>query len=423
MDTTTKNGRKRVVVTGFGALSPLGHDWTSAQAALRAARNKVRVIEAWEDYEGLNTRLGVPAEPFDLPAHYNRKTMRSMGRVALMATRASELALIDAGFIDPVDFKADPLLQSGRVGISYGSSAGTPSAIGDFGRMITAKSTEGITANTYIKMMSHTAAVNIGVFFGLTGRIITTSSACTSGSQGIGYAYEAIQSGKQTVMLAGGAEELDATEAAVFDTLFATSTKNDTPERTPRPFDTARDGLVLGEGACTLVLEELEHAQARGATIHAELIGYGTNSDGSHVTHPKSETMAQAMRLALDDADLPASAIGYVNAHGTATEQGDIAESVATLAVLGERVPISSLKSYIGHTLGACGALEAWLSIEMMRADWFAPTINLTQVDPRCAALDYITEGGRALQTDIVMSNNFAFGGINTSLIFRRWRN
>lgn len=287
MDTTTKNGRKRVVVTGFGALSPLGHDWTSAQAALRAARNKVRVIEAWEDYEGLNTRLGVPAEPFDLPAHYNRKTMRSMGRVALMATRASELALIDAGFIDPVDFKADPLLQSGRVGISYGSSAGTPSAIGDFGRMITAKSTEGITANTYIKMMSHTAAVNIGVFFGLTGRIITTSSACTSGSQGIGYAYEAIQSGKQTVMLAGGAEELDATEAAVFDTLFATSTKNDTPERTPRPFDTARDGLVLGEGACTLVLEELEHAQARGATIHAELIGYGTNSDGSHVTHPK----------------------------------------------------------------------------------------------------------------------------------------
>jgi 3-oxoacyl-[acyl-carrier-protein] synthase II len=418
------NEKKRVVVTGFGAISPLGHDWPTALAALRAERNKVAVMAGWEDYEGLNTQLGVPAQPFELPAHYNRKTMRSMGRVAVMATRASELALIDAGLLGQgADaMKADPLLHSGRMGVSYGSSAGTPAAIGDFGRMIMEKTTEGITANTYIKMMSHTAAVNIGVFFGLTGRVITTSSACTSGSQGIGYAYEAIQSGRQVAMLAGGAEELDATEAAVFDTLFATSTKNDQPDYTPRPFDAARDGLVLGEGACTLVLEELEHAQARGATIHAELIGYGTNSDGSHVTHPKSETMAQAMRLALEDADIPASAIGYVNAHGTATEQGDIAESAATLAVLGGRVPISSLKSYIGHTLGACGALEAWLSIEMMRADWFAPTINLTQVDPRCAPLDYITQGGRSLQTDIVMSNNFAFGGINTSLIFRRWQ-
>lgn len=418
------NEKKRVVVTGFGAISPLGHDWPTALAALRAERNKVAVMAGWEDYEGLNTQLGVPAQPFELPAHYNRKTMRSMGRVAVMATRASELALIDAGLLGQgADaMKADPLLHSGRIGVSYGSSAGTPAAVGDFGRMITEKTTEGITANTYIKMMSHTAAVNIGVFFGLTGRVITTSSACTSGSQGIGYAYEAIQSGRQVAMLAGGAEELDATEAAVFDTLFATSTKNDRPDHTPSPFDAARDGLVLGEGACTLVLEELEHAKARGATIHAELIGYGTNSDGSHVTHPKSETMAQAMRLALEDADIPASAIGYVNAHGTATEQGDMAESAATLAVLGGHVPISSLKSYIGHTLGACGALEAWLSIEMMREGWFAPTINLTQVDPRCAPLDYITQGGRELQTDIVMSNNFAFGGINTSLIFRRWQ-
>jgi 3-oxoacyl-[acyl-carrier-protein] synthase II len=407
---------KRVVVTGFGALSPLGHDWATVSSRLREGRTAIQRIAEWDDYDGLNTRLGSPAEAFDLPAHYNRKSTRSMGRVALMATRASELALAHAGLL------GDPLLQSGRMGIAYGSSAGTPRSIGDFGRMILDKTTEGINANTYIKMMSHTAAVNIGVFFGLTGRVITTSSACTSGSQGIGYAYEAIQSGRQVAMLAGGAEELDATEAAVFDTLFATSTKNDQPDHTPRPFDAARDGLVLGEGACTLVLEELEHARTRGATIHAELIGYGTNSDGSHVTHPKSETMAQAMRLALEDADIPASAIGYVNAHGTATEQGDMAESAATLAVLGARVPISSLKSYIGHTLGACGALEAWLSIEMMRAGWFAPTINLTQVDPRCAPLDYITQGGRELQTDIVMSNNFAFGGINTSLIFRRWK-
>ena len=406
---------KRVVVTGFGALSPLGHDWPSVLASLKSGRNAVQVMEPWAQYDGLNTRLGAPARPFELPPHYNRKSTRSMGRVALMATRASELALVDAGLL------GDPLVTSGRMGVSYGSSAGTPAAIGDFGRMMQDKSTEGINANTYIKMMSHTAAVNIGVFFGLTGRIITTSSACTSGSQGIGYAFEAIQSGRQVAMLAGGSEELDATEAAVFDTLFATSVRNDAPALTPRPFDARRDGLVLGEGACTLVLEELEHALARGARIHAELLGWGTNSDGTHVTHPAPQTMAQAMRLALLDARLTPDSIGYVNAHGTATEQGDLAESQATHDVFGEHVPVSSLKSYMGHTLGACGALEAWMTIEMMRTGWFAPTLNLDEPDPRCAPLDHVTGAGRALETDIVMSNNFAFGGINTSLIFRRW--
>ena len=271
-------------------------------------------------------------------------------------------------------------------------------------------------------MMSHTSPVNIGVFFGLSGRVYTTSSACTSGSQGVGSGYEAIRSGKQTVMVTGGAEQLDATAAAVFDTLFATSVRNDAPQTTPSPFDAHRDGLVLGEGACTLILEELEHAQARGATILAEVVGYGTNSDGQHVTQPSAGTMAQAMRLALEDADLAADRIGYVNAHGTATEHGDIAETQATHQVFGPGMPISSLKSYVGHMLGACGAFEAWLSIEMMRDGWFAPTLNLHEVDPRCGALDYIDGEGRALQTDHVMSNNFAFGGINTSLIFRRWQ-
>lgn len=410
---------KRVVITGVGAISPLGHDWTTVEARLRSCRNAVQSMPDWARYDGLNTLVGAPAAAFTLPPErYTRKTMRSMGRVSLMATRASELALIDAGLLN------DPILASGRVGISYGSSAGSPDAISDFGKMIVEQSTEGITATTYIKMMAHTAAVNIGVFFGLTGRIVTTSSACTSGSQGIGYAYEMIQSGKQTLMLAGGAEELDATEAAVFDTLFATSTRyNDQPELTPRPFDAERDGLVLGEGACTLVLEELEHAQARGARILAEVIGYGTNSDGRHITHPNADTMAIAMQLALQDAGLAAADIGYVNAHGTATDHGDIAESQATRQVFGEHIAISSLKSYMGHTLGACGALEAWMTVEMMRAGWFAPTLHLQRLDPRCAELDYLTGSGREIGTDVVMSNNFAFGGINTSLIFRRWPN
>ena len=407
---------KRVVITGVGAISPLGNDRDSVFAHLRSYRNAVQRIDDWAKYEGLNTRLGAPAAAFELPPHFNRKTTRSMGRVAVMATLATEVALKDAGLF------GDPLLGSGQVGISYGSSSGSPAAMADFGRMIDGLSTAGITANTYLKMMSHTAAVNMGVHFGITGRIVTTSSACTSGSQGVGYAFEAIRSGKQLAMLAGGAEELDATAAAVFDTLFATSTRNDAPATTPAPFDAHRDGLVLGEGACTLVLEELDHALARSANILCEIIGFGTNSDGQHVTQPSAATMATAMRLALADAGLTSDAIGYVNAHGTATEHGDIAETQATASVFGERIPISSLKSYMGHTLGACGALEAWITIEMMRAGWFAPTLNQTSTDPRCAALDYIRGEGRALATDIVMSNNFAFGGINTSLIFRRWR-
>ena len=405
---------KRVVIVGAGGLSPIGNDWASVAAQLRDERNAVRYMDAWDVYQGLNTRLAATVAPFELPPHYSRKVTRSMGRVALMATRATELALTDAGLI------GDPILTSGAVGIAYGSSVGSPPAVADFGNMVARKSTEGITANTYIRMMSHTAAVNIGVFFGITGRIIPTSSACTAGSQGIGYAYEAIQSGRQTIMLAGGAEELDASHAAVFDTLFATSVTNTTPQLSPRPFDQARDGLVLGEGACTLVLEEFEHARARGAPMLAEIIGFGTNSDGTHVTHPSAPTMATAMRLALADAAIDASAIGYINAHGTATEHGDVAESQATAEIFGCKVPISSLKSYMGHTLGACGALETWMSMMMMRTGWFAPTINLCDVDPRCGDLDYVVSGGRELETDIVMTNNFAFGGINTSLILRR---
>jgi len=406
--------KRRVVVTGMAGISPLGNDWPSVRQRLGLYKNAIAMMPDWSDYDGLNTQLGAPAAAFELSEKFNRKSMRSMGRVSVMATRASELALLDAGLLD------SSLLKSGQMGISYGSSAGTPSAIGDFGRMMEERSTKGINATTYIKMMAHTAPVNIGVFFGVTGRIITTSSACTSGSQGIGYAYEAISCGRQIAMIAGGAEELCATEAAVFDTLFATSVKNNAPSTTPRPFDAQRDGLVIGEGAGSLILEEFEHAVQRGAKIYAEIVGYGTNCDGCHVTQPNPRTMQIAMQLALDDAGISPTAIGYINAHGTGTQQGDIAESHATAQLFGSGTPISSLKSYMGHTLGACGALEAWLSIEMMRSGWFAPTINLDQVDPDCAELDYIKGEGRKLQCDYVMSNNFAFGGINTSLIFKK---
>ena len=278
----------------------------------------------------------------------------------------------------------------------------------------------GLTAMSYIKMMSHTAVINIGIFFGLQGRVITTSSACTSGSQAIGYAYEAIKYGHADVMIAGGAEELCPTMAIVFDTLFATCCKNDAPGTVPQPYDADRDGLVIGEGAATLILEEYEHAQSRGAHIYAELVGFGTNMDGSHVTDPQASTMGGALSLALECASLAPEAIDFVSGHGTATIQGDIAESHATAHVLGSKTPIHSLKSYFGHTLGACGGIEAWLTIEMMHAKRFAPTINLNKVDPLCADLDYITGSFRAIEAEHVMSNNFAFGGVNTSLIFKK---
>ena len=370
-------------------------------------------MQEWDKYIGLNTRLAAPAD-FTRPAHYSRKQTRSMGRIALLATYATELALIDAGLLN------DPVLNSGQMGIAYGSSAGSLDAVAEFGNMLINHTVNGLNATSYIRMMAHTSAVNIGLFFGINGRVYTTSSACTSSSQGIGYAYEAIKHGYQTLMVAGGAEELSASEAAVFDTLFATSTCNETPEKTPRPFDRDRDGLVIGEGAGTLILEEREHAIQRGAKIYAEVIGFGTNSDGLHVTQPDSKSMQTAMRLALQDAGLEASAIGYISAHGTATEHGDVAESHATAAVFGSNTPISAFKSYTGHTLGACGALEAWVAINMMNENWFHPTTNLENIDPACAELDYITDDIRMLNCEYIMSNNFAFGGINTSLIFKR---
>ena len=406
---------KRVVVTGMSAITPIGNDWQSFASNLQQNRSGIIFMDDWQKYHDLYTKLAAPVADFQLPAHYKRKQTRSMGRVAKLAVRATELALEDAALLD------SDLLTSGQMGASYGSCTGSPDAMTEFGQLFINHTMSGINSTTYIRLMSHTTVVNIAVFFAIKGRINASSTACTSGSQGIGYAYEMIQSGKQIAMIAGGAEELCATEAAIFDTVYATSQKNQAPHTTPRPFDTQRDGLVVGEGACTLILEEREHALARGAKIYAEIVGFATNCDGGHITQPDSQQMEQCVSLALQDAQLSQGDIGYINAHGTATLTGDVAESQAYARLFGEhRVPVSSLKGNIGHTLGACGAIEAWASIEMMRAGRFTHTLNLETPDPECGDIDYIIGEARAIDTDTVMSNNFAFGGINTSLIFRK---
>ncbi|MGR8998428.1 MAG: beta-ketoacyl-ACP synthase [Gammaproteobacteria bacterium] len=404
---------KRVVVTGMAAITPLGNDWEAVAQKLKSQTTGIQRMDDWVKYKGLNTLLGAPVD-FSRPGHYSRKQVRSMGRVAMLGTYASELALIDAGLLD------DPCLTSGQVGVSYGSSSGSFDGLIDFTKMLLNFDKGGMNATSYIRMMGHTCPVNISLHFGINGRIIPTSSACTSSSQGIGYAYETIKHGLQVAMVSGGSDELSASQAAVFDTLFATSLRNDEPDKTPRPFDKDRDGLVIGEGGGTLILEEREHALSRGAHIYAEIIGFGTNCDGLHVTQPDNRSMQVAMRLALQDAGLDAAVIDYISAHGTATELGDIAESHATAAVFGNRIPISSMKSYTGHTLGACGAIEAWATVQMMNEGWFHPTANLENIDPACAELDYIKGDIRKMDCEYVMSNNFAFGGINTSLIFKR---
>jgi 3-oxoacyl-[acyl-carrier-protein] synthase II len=397
----------------MGGVTALGDDWEAIRKSLHSGKSGVRYMPEWDRYRDLQTRLGVPVDHFVVPAHYPRKILRSMGRVAMMGVRATELALEDAGL------HKHPSIQNGSMGLAYGSSSGSLEPMLALGKGVADGNFKGINATGYIQSMSHTAAVNIAVFFGLRGRVIPTSSACTSSSQAIGFAYESIRYGKEDLMVAGGSDELSFCHAAVFDTLFATCLRNDSPSTSPQPFDRDRGGLVLGEGACTFILEEREHALARGARIFAEVLGFGTNCDGTHITQPQKETMAVTMQLALKHAAIDPGEIGWVNAHGTATEPGDIAESNATRDTFQRPVPISSLKSFFGHTMGACGSIEAWIGIQMLRTGWVAPTLNLNNPDPRCGDLDYIQGQGRAMDCEVFMSNNFAFGGINTSLIFR----
>ena len=408
--------KRRVVVTGGSVVSALGNEEREILNALRMGKNCTRYMNDWERFENMNTMLAAPVD-FTMP-DYPRKKTRGMGKVSQLALVSTDRALASAG-IKEGDPSASALLKNGRVGIAYGSSMGNIDSLMDFYNLFVLNNTNKITATTYIKAMPQTCAANIGVFYGLTGRIITTNTACTSSSQAIGYAYEAISYGFQDIMLAGGAEEMNPANAAVFDTLFAASSKNSTPEKTPAAYDKNRDGLVVGEGAGTLILEEYEHAKKRGANIIAEIIGFGTNTDGVHITQPNRATIVTAIKLALEDAKLDPAAIGYVNTHGTATDAGDVAESLATMDVFQRAVPVSTLKSYLGHTLGACGAIEAWVSILMMKEKWFCPNLNLEELDPRCGKLDFITGSGREIDTEYIMSNNHAFGGINTSLIIK----
>lgn len=402
------------MVTGIGAISPLGNTFESTWQALVAGKRGVKQIPEWSDIASVRTQIAAPAAPFDLPEHYTRKRVRSMSRAGAMAVRASEMALEDAGLL------GDAVLSSGDAGVAYGSCLAGSDMMLDIASHCSSRDARGMQASAFTQAMSHSCAANVSIFFGLQGRIIPTSSACTSASQGIGYAVESIRSGAQTVMVAGGCEELSVALLFLFDSMYATSPCKDEQLAVPRPFDVSRDGLVIAEGACSLILEEMSFAQARGAKIYGEVVGFGTNSDGVHITAPTAETMRAAVTLSIRNAGIDSAQIGFVHAHATGTVLGDVAEAAAIEPLFGDRVPVGALKSYFGHTLGACGSLEAAVTLRMMREEYFVPIANLATPAPECTGLDLVRDEARRLSCDFVMSNNFAFGGVNTSLIFKR---
>lgn len=409
---------RRVAITGTGVVCPVGHTPDEMIESIRAGKSGIRYMPEWAIVRDLKGRLGGNVDGLDLVGRYPRKKRRTMGKLAMLATYATEQA-VEQALLSSDEGVA--LVQSGRVGLAYGTTSGSNQAMEDFcGPLFTAHTLRGLDSTAYLKFMTHTAAANLSQFFGIRGRIIPTNSACTSSSQAIGYGYESIVNGKQDLMICGGAEEQHYATAVTFDLLMATSVGyNSRPTESPRPFDANRDGLVVSEGAATVVLEEWEHAKRRGAPILAELVGFGTNCDGAHMTANSRDGMRDAIRLALKDAGIGPEAVDYVNAHATATDLGDVEESHATWEVFERAVPISSLKGYMGHTLGACGAVEAIACVRMLRDGFLAGTKNLDEVDPRCAPLGYLRES-ISTSPSVVMSNNFAFGGVNTSLVFRK---
>lgn len=404
---------KRVVITGVGAVSPLGNDVDSMIEGIEEGRNAVRYMEEWESYTGLRCLVAAPAE-LKNEKMIPRKNRRSMGRMSIFSSQASEQALIDAGL-------DRELLSSGRVGCIIGSTMGSAESIAEaFELLLPERDITMLPSTKFFQSISHTAVMNVSQYLGINGYIMATSAACASGLQSVGAGYDLIRLGRQDAILCGGAEGLHLTVSGSFDILYATSSHyNQTPDQTPRPFDSKRDGLVCGEGSGILMLEEYEHAVKRGAKIYAEIIGYNTCGSGAHISQSNRNAMVHCIREALDNAGISPKEVDYINAHATATIQGDIEEAEAIREIFGESVPVSSLKGNIGHTLGASGALELIVSLAMMDKGEIYPTLNLEDVDPDCRGIWHVTKTTKR-DIKIMVKNCFAFGGINAALVCRK---
>ena len=397
----------KVVVTGSGVLSSLGNDPDSVFTALQENRTGVRLMPDWKQYNGLHAYLAAPTLPYDEKT-IPRAARRTMSRMSEMATIATAQALR----------QADLRPAGRRCLLVLGSTTGSPDMLEAYFRKLFERGgPEGQMGTSFFKIMNHTTASNVAMALELAFPVFSSSSACTTSSQAMALGWELLQSGLYDVVIAGGADELHYNASSVFDIVGAASRGyHDMPERAPRPFDRDRDGLAVAEGAAVVVMETEAHAAARGARPLAEVAGAAHHCDGRHMAQPQAEAMAEAMRMALDRAGLQPSDIDYVNAHATATRLGDIEEAKATASVFGERVPVSSLKGHFGHTLAACGTLEVIAGIEMMRHGVLIPTRNLENPDPDCGGVNLLREKKYGPVRSFV-SNNFAFGGMSTSLV------
>ncbi len=404
----------RVVITGMGAVSPFGGTVADLLSGLYEGRSAVAYYDALNQVQGLRSLVASRVQGID-PKQIARKHRRSMSKMSVYATLAAGEAMRQAG-ID------EALCTSGDLGVAVGSTVGSTEVTEAFFEdYFTDHSLERMKSTLFFQMMNHTCASNIAQTFNIAGRLLAPSAACATGSQAIGYGYEMIAQGHQQIMLCGGADELHPLTCATFDVMHAASIGyNDRPQATPRPFAADRDGMVCGEGSGVLVLESLNSALQRGAHIFAELIGFATVSDPGNIANPDASVMARCISKALQSAGITPQQVDYVNAHATATEQGDIAESQAIAQVFDHPVPVSSLKGHLGHTMAASGALETIATVDMLKQGKLVPTLHLDQVDSRCAQLNYISRL-KEKNSQIALKNNFALGGVNTSLVLRRY--
>lgn len=413
----TTTPRRRVVITGLGTLNPLGNDVSATWAAAKAGQSGIGPITLF-DASDYPTRIAGEVKAFDPVARFGRKDARRMARLTQLVMAATEEALADAQLRDAPASRA-------RAGVIIGSGMGALDPIQDAADTLRERGPNRISPFFVPMMLADTPSAQISITHGLTGPNLAVYSACASGNNALGEATAAIRRGAADIMLAGGTEACILPLAlAGFGVMGAISTRNDAPQQASRPFDADRDGFVVSEGAAVLVLEERDHALARGATIYGELLGYGSSADAWHITMPDEvgAGAAASMRAALLDAELTPDDVDYINAHGTSTPLNDRAETAAIKSLFGQRaatLPISSTKSMTGHLLGAGGALEAVLCLMALRDGVIPPTINYTRPDPACD-LDYVPNTARAADLRVVMSNAFGLGGHNATLILGR---
>ncbi len=405
---------KRVVITGLGILAPIGNTLEKVWDSLLSLKSGIQYMKEWENIEGLKSKVaGLVGEysEKDIP----RKFRRTMGPMAVLGALAAQRCLENSG-LEVAE------IQSEKTALIFGSTTGSGPCLENFFRTYFEKGFREQEGTLFMKVMSHSVAVNVAAYLGIQGMTYSPNAACATSTQSIGLGYELIRHGLQEIAICGGAEDLHPSTAGVFDILQAASRNYlHSPQKTPRPFDQHRDGLVVSEGASAVVLEEYERAKRRGAKIYGEIIGYATNREGSHMTFPSQKGMKRCMELAIESAGISPCDLDYINCHATGTLIGDQAEASALRELFSDKVPISATKGFTGHTLAACGAMELIFCLLMMENSLIIPTRNLEEIDPACEGLFHVQKP-MTKKINFCMTNNFAFGGINASLIISNLR-